>query len=230
MRLMHEQSEKPLSGEEPAGDAEGEYSHFRCPKGEEGHSILEHMNQHHRELTDWALSFLDGAPASTALDIGCGGGMALSRIAALYPRAQLHGVDLSEEAIRCSAETNAEAMAEGRLYLQVASVAELPFPDERFDLVSAFETYFFWPNLEDSVAEACRTVAPGGTILIVSESYPNLFFRRINERNRRLYGVNVVENHQMKAMLEAAGMSVETKTKKLRNWVCFIGRKAVISS
>jgi hypothetical protein len=31
-------------------------------------------------------------------------------------------------------------------------------------------------------------------------------------------------------MLEAAGMSVETKTKKLRNWVCFIGRKAVISS
>lgn len=200
------------------------------PEGEEGREVIRSMNRHHRKLSEWALSHITDGEPSRILDIGCGGGMQMSLMADMFPKAYITGLDHSPESVTAASETNSDLMAYGRCGVMEGSVERLPFGDGQFNLVTAFETYFFWPNLEDSIAEACRTVAPGGTILIVSESYPNLFFRRINERNRRLYGVNVVENHQMKAMLEAAGMSVETKTKKLRNWVCFIGRKAVISS
>lgn len=200
------------------------------PEGEDGREVIRSMNKHHRKLSEWALSHITDDEPSWILDIGCGGGMQMSLMAAIFPKANITGLDHSPESVAAASETNSDLIASGRCSVMEGSVEKLPFKDGQFDLVTAFETYFFWPDLKSSIAEACRTVAPGGTILIVSESYPNLFFRRINERNRRLYGVNVVENYQMKAMLEAAGMSVDTRTKKLRNWVCFIGRKAVISS
>ena len=56
-------------------------------------------------------------------------------------------------------------------------------------------------------------------ILIVSESYPSLLFRRTNEKNRRLYGVNVVGNESMRSMLE--GGHVRGDKDKEAELVCF---------
>ncbi len=205
-------------------------SQYGKPEGEEGREIIRSMNAHHRELSEWALSFIADAAPARILDIGCGGGMQMALMRDMFPDADMTGLDHSPEAVIAASEANSDAKASGKCRVIEGSVERLPFGNESFDLVTAFETYFFWPNLESSISEACRAVAPGGMILVVSESYPNLLFRRINERNRRLYGVNVVENDRMRSMLEAAGMSVEIRTRKLRNWVCFIGRKITSSS
>lgn len=42
---------------------------------------------------------------------------------------------------------NRRAIEEGRCQVVHASVATLPFPAEVFDLVTAFETVYFWPDL-----------------------------------------------------------------------------------
>lgn len=201
-------------------------SQYGKPEGEEGREIIRSMNAHHRKLSGWALSFIKDAKPAKILDIGCGGGMQMSLMRGMFPEADITGLDHSPEAVAAASEANSDAVTSGKCRVMEGSVEGLPFRNGSFDLVTAFETYFFWPDLESSIAEACRTVAPGGMILIVSESYPSLLFRRTNEKNRRLYGVNVVGNESMRSMLEAAGMSVETRTRKLRNWVCFIGRKA----
>ena len=53
----------------------------RKPQGSAGEEMLSGMNEHHSAVTDWALGFLDVKEDSKALDIGCGGGATLAKIA-----------------------------------------------------------------------------------------------------------------------------------------------------
>ena len=46
--------------------------------------------------------------------------------------------------------------------MQQASVAELPFEAEQFDVATAFETVYFWPELAQNFREVYRVLKPGG--------------------------------------------------------------------
>ena len=58
----------------------------------------------------------------------------------------------------------------GLHFLQQASVAELPFEAEQFDVVTAFETVYFWPELAQNFREVYRVLKPGGTFFICNEA------------------------------------------------------------
>ena len=66
--------------------------------------------------------------------------------------------------------------------------------------------------------------------MMVDETYLYLRLGLRNRKNKKLYGMNIVSNRRMRAMLETEGMSVMTETRKQDNWVCFIGRKGPVSS
>jgi serine/threonine protein kinase len=44
-------------------------------------------------------------------------------------------------------------------------------PDDVFDLVTAVETQYYWPNLVKDMQEVLRVLKPGGTLIIILESY-----------------------------------------------------------
>ena len=54
--------------------------------------------------------------------------------------------------------------------MQQASVAELPFKAEQFDVVTAFETVYFWPELAQNFREVYRVLKPGGVFFICNEA------------------------------------------------------------
>ena len=54
--------------------------------------------------------------------------------------------------------------------MQQASVAELPFEAEQFDVVTAFETIYFWPELAQNFREVYRVLKPGGTFFICNSA------------------------------------------------------------
>jgi ubiquinone/menaquinone biosynthesis C-methylase UbiE len=151
---------------------------FGRPSGEEGRKILQDMNEHHRPLMAWALSKLPVISPAEILDIGCGGGMFLKMLSEAYPDAGMTGADISPEALALTRETNQEAVSSGRLVTVLASVSDLPFHGGVFDLVTAMETYFFWPDLAKGLAEAARPLRDGGCMLIDSEQYPHPISRR----------------------------------------------------
>jgi ubiquinone/menaquinone biosynthesis C-methylase UbiE len=47
----------------------------------------------------------------------------------------------------------------------------LPFPDGLFDLVTAVETHYFWPDLPADMREIQRVLRPGGTLVVLAEAY-----------------------------------------------------------
>ena len=139
---------------------------FSNPEGEDGRRTMEHMNEHHAPLWDFCLSNMPKAMDGSILDIGCGGGGFLKRMSERYPFAMFYGVDISEDAIAMTSEVCSGLMAQGALDLAHGSVEDLPYGDSSFDMVTAIETYFFWPDLRQGISEAVRVLSPGGILVI----------------------------------------------------------------
>ena len=119
---------------------------YRCPTGPDGRLIAARMNRHHAKLTQWGLSKVTVGADFVVLDVGCGGGKTLSRLAKLAPKGKIYGLDYSVEMVKFSQEINKALIAQKRVEVIEGSVDKMAFTDGFFDLVTAFETYYFWPN------------------------------------------------------------------------------------
>lgn len=147
--------------------------HPERPEGEDGIRLLERMNGgHHEDLALWGLSHLDIADDARALDIGCGGGANIARLLERAPRGHVCGLDFSPLSVQASREHNREAIAAGRCEVLEGNSNALPFQDGAFDVVTAFETVYYW-DIEAAFAEVARVLAPGGRFLICNEDDGN---------------------------------------------------------
>jgi SAM-dependent methyltransferase len=144
---------------------------FRQPTGWLGRLSLRDMNRRHAKVTDWGLQHLAIEQHDTILDVGCGGGRTVHKLAGIASAGKVYGIDHAEESVRAARRTNARWIALGRVEIRHASVSALPFPDQMFDLVTAVETHFFWPDLAADLREVWRVLKPGGTLAIIAEGH-----------------------------------------------------------
>ena len=80
----------------------------------------------------------------------------------------MYGIDISEESVTKARQVNAEVL-DKQVYVTQGSAEQLPYNDEMFDLVTAVETVYFWPNLPDCLQEVRRVLKPGGKFAIMVE-------------------------------------------------------------
>ena len=81
---------------------------MRNPTGWLGRWNLRSMNDRHSKLTDWGLEHVSIANDATILDIGCGGGRTIHKLANLATNGKVYGVDYSETSVAASRRTNQE--------------------------------------------------------------------------------------------------------------------------
>ena len=195
---------------------------YACPVGKEGREVIARMNEHHAPLSDWALGQLPAIDPKDILDIGCGGGMLIGKLHQRYPCARLHGIDISEESVKATLRNNKDI---GGLDVRKGSVSDLPFEDATFQLITAVETYFFWPDLSNDIRSAARCLVPGGVMMIVAETYlhPGLSEHHLEEM--REHNLNIVQNEEMLKMMDDAGMDAKFSVLEENDWVVFVGVK-----
>lgn len=197
---------------------------FRKPEGDEGRSLIESMNEHHRPLMEWAIPFFP-SKATEILDIGCGGGLSMELLAGKYGGSHVTGIDHSADAVEASAKRNSDLVDAGGCKVLEASVSQMPFKSGSFDLVTAFETYFFWPDQKNDIAKACDLVAPGGTFAIVSEvDLTPESAERVREYEE-VYGMKILDEKTMRAVLESCGMEVSVLRDGEMGWITYLGRR-----
>ena len=139
------------------------FENTRKPVGLGGKIMVAMMNIGHSAMAAWGLRFLQPAPEAMVLDCGCGGGANIKTLLKRCPKGKVQGIDYSAVSVEKTRKVNAGAIAAGRCAVQQASVAELPFEAEQFDVVTAFETVYFWPELTQNFREVYRVLKPGGT-------------------------------------------------------------------
>ena len=103
------------------------------------------------------------------LDVGCGTGEITARLAELYPKAILVGVDLIERHLEL-AKTRCAGLG-GRAVFRQADAFALPFADASFDLVVCRHMLQAVPRPQAAMAEMVRVLRPGGRLHLLVEDY-----------------------------------------------------------
>ncbi len=137
---------------------------------EAGNQMLERMNSRHNEMALWALGYLDFNVTRDILDIGCGGGMNIHNMVQMS-QAHVQGIDYSTASVKKSRETNADAIKAGRVDVMEGSADALPFAPQSFDIITAFETIYYWPNIVQCFAQIRQLLRAGGTFMVFNEDY-----------------------------------------------------------
>ncbi len=110
------------------------------------------------------------------LDAGCGTGEAASRLAEMFPRADILGVDIIDEHLEL-ARTRYARLAP-RLAFAHQSIYELDVEDGRFDLTVCRHVIHSIPYPERVIAELVRVTRAGGYLHLIAEDYGMLHFQR----------------------------------------------------
>jgi ubiquinone/menaquinone biosynthesis C-methylase UbiE len=203
-------------------------SQCQKPSGLLGRFTLWRMNASHSKLTDWGLAQISVEKQYTILDVGCGGGRTVSKLAALATQGKVYGIDFSADSVAVSKTTNSRWIDTDRVEIRQGSVSQLPFPDSMFDLITAVETHFWWPNLPGDMREIFRVLKPGGTLILIAEIYKgaNTTVSKLAEKFAKQSGMTLLSANEHRELFANAGYSdIQVIEKREKTWICAIGRK-----
>jgi Methylase involved in ubiquinone/menaquinone biosynthesis len=197
---------------------------FRKPQGKIGAFMVNMMNRGHEPMTKKSIERLPIEKNHAVLDIGCGGGNAVALMLEKVTQGKVYGVDYSEVSVAQTKQKNKAAINEGRACVQQASVSKLPFEDEQFDVVTAFETIYFWPNLAQDFREVHRVIKSGGWFAVICELADPT--SKEGKRFGKSLGMAIQTPETLKKLFAEAGyVDMMVLNEPGEEWVCLAGRK-----
>lgn len=198
----------------------------RKPAWWPGRLFLWIMNVRHAGVTTWGLSHVQIEKHFTILDVGCGGGKTVQTLAAAASDGKVYGIDYSPESVATSRQTNVRLIQAGRVDIRQGTVSQLPFPDHTFDLVSAVETHYYWPDPVADFREILRVLKPGGRVVVIAETYKGMRFNAPNQLAMKvLLRATFLTASEHSALLLAAGYSDVSIFEEPKGWICAVGKR-----
>jgi ubiquinone/menaquinone biosynthesis C-methylase UbiE len=201
---------------------------YKRPTGRRGRVVAALMNKGHEALTLWGLTHVNIEPDYVILDVGCGGGKTISRLAQLAALGKVFGIDYSADMVEYSKKVNKKLIAENRVEIRQGSVEKTGFADNYFDLVTAIETYYFWHSLPVALQEIKRVLKPERKLLVVNEmvkdgEYEIKHAKLIEKTQVRLFTLEEIR----KIMQSVGFMDVQIFTKVKSPWNAIFAKKTV---
>ncbi len=205
---------------------ENHWSQYRYPTGVLGRQVAANMNKVHWNLTTWGLEHVSIKLDSTILDSGCGGGKTIGRLARRAVQGKVYGIDFSSDMVDYSRQANKKLIATNRAEIVQGTVEKTGFKDDFFDLVTAIETYYFWPNLGEAFQEIKRILKKGGSLLIISEMIKDGIYEVENAEIIARTNVHLLPLQEMQRILLSVGYSnVQVYRKRKSYWNAIIAQK-----
>jgi ubiquinone/menaquinone biosynthesis C-methylase UbiE len=138
----------------------------------------------------------------------------------------VYGIDYAAGSVAASRAKNADLIRAGRVTIEQASVSHIPFGADEFDLVTAIETQYYWPDLVNDMREILRVLKSGGTLLVIAESYKGASLDFVQGPVMRLLGSPSLGVQDQRELFGKAGYSdVEVFEEGSRGWLCVKGKK-----
>ena len=202
------------------------WSQYSCPTGVSGRRVAASMNKGHWNLTTWGLKHVSIKPDFIILDVGCGGGKTISRLIRHAVQGKVYGIDHSADMVEYSKQVNKKLIATKRVEIMQGSAEKTGFKEDFFDLVTAIETYYFWPNLAETFLEVKRILKNGGYLLIISEMIKDGVYEVENAEIIAKTQVHLVPLDEMERMLYSVGFSsVKVYRKRKSDWNAILAQK-----
>lgn len=200
------------------------FNETRKPEGKLGNIMIAGMNIGHAMVSDWGFSHLPEEGITNAVDLGCGGGRSVSVLLKRYPDAHVTGIDYSDLSVEKSRKYNRRMIRAGRCTIAHGDVSDLTLPRESYDLATAFETIYFWPDLSKCFANVLNILKPDGLFMICMESdgkdAASLHYAKIIEGMKN-YTIDDIE----KALKEAGFSHINSDHHSSKPWITVLAEK-----
>ncbi|MFM2060530.1 MAG: hypothetical protein RLZZ507_200 [Cyanobacteriota bacterium] len=108
---------------------------------------------------------------ANVLDLGCGTGRLLNRLASQFPNLRGTGLDLSPQMLRVARQSNQHRP---RLIYLEGNAELLPFAEGQFDAVFNTISFLHYSQPERVLSEVARVLAAGGRFYLVDITANNL--------------------------------------------------------
>lgn len=140
---------------------------FGNPQGLLGRMMLVSMDKEHQPMAQWALERIKIPGNGKVADLGCGGGYNIRRMLEMSAKAKFIGLDISAESVKKAQKVNKAEIGK-RVKIIKGSAEKLPFKDNSIDLITAFETVFFWKKPEKAFREIYRSLVKDGCFAVIN--------------------------------------------------------------
>lgn len=112
-------------------------------------------------------------PGANVLDVGCGTGTVLRKMADTYP-INGYGIDMTENMI-----TEAQKKCPD-MHIQVCRCESTSFESQTFDIITACMAYHHFADKKGFAIEAARLLKPGGHLYIADPRFPFVIRKFLN--------------------------------------------------
>lgn len=125
----------------------------------------EAMERHHFRIAEKAIHRMDLGEHDRVLELGCGDGWCCRLLAKLLgPRAEIVGVDISDEMIRLARR---KSHGFDNVRFLWGSAEAIPCADDHFTRVLSVESFYYYESQEKALDELLRVTAPMGRIFLL---------------------------------------------------------------
>ena len=139
------------------------------------------------------------------------------------PDGSVKGIDYSEVSVEKSRKVNAKDIKKGRCEVIQANVVELPFEENSFDAVTAFEMVYFWPNLVLNFQEVYRVLKSGGIFFICNEASGET--SKDDKWVEKIGGMTIYTSERLRDVMTAAGFTGIKIEENHKGWLCVTAQK-----
>lgn len=128
-------------------------------------------------------------PGCRILDVGCGGGWSSISLARAYPAATVLGVDIDQPSVALAVANARGAGMSDRVRFLCQDAASLP--EGTVDVAFAFECLHDMPRPVEVLHAVRRTLAPGGSLIVMDEAVADVFAPNGDDVERIMYGFSL---------------------------------------
>ena len=134
--------------------------------------------------------------------------------------------EFSEVSVEKSKKLNQEFIDMGIVNVLQGSVSEMPFYDETFDIVTGFETIYFWPDFINDLKEVNRVLKKDGLVFFCNEAV-----YREGEMDKyddlvELLDMKIYSEDVLRESLEKTGFKdFKAYVDDEHDWICVTARK-----
>lgn len=162
------------------------------------------------------------APGAHFLDIACGTGEVITRLATEFSDVKFTGADFTAAMLQKAKEKTAGLK---NVYWQEANVAELPFEKNKFDVILCSDAFHHFFNPEQALSEVFRVLKTGGLFLLVDPAFNNLVLHLFGNMILKKFenAEHYYSQGELGKLLAAKGFTVDMISKHYFNnyFLCF---------
>ncbi len=167
---------------------------------------------------------------SRVLDVACGTGEVLARLARAYPESQFVGIDASPQMV---AEAKRKTEGTATTSFVLGGVESMPFEKESFDLVISSEAFHHFWNPEQTLREIFRVLRGEGRFLLADPGADTFLGKLIFRYLGPIFEIqkHVYDQTELGKLLEGAGFNIERVfSYRLNNFIVAKKKKPIFGN